>query len=121
MHCATNLRLGRVPCDRRQQTRATNLEVVKGTITTTRSGALLRELTRHCGPGGSNPDCTMQPRLQHRNMRGFLYCFKPPFPSDGGFAAVSAGRSGLRPAAARLLRTRLASNHCLAVARHADG
>ena len=27
-------------------------------------------------------------------MRSFLYFFKPPFPSDGGYAAASAGRSG---------------------------
>ena len=27
----------------------------------------------------------------------FLYCFKPPFPSDGGFAAASAGRRRTSP------------------------
>jgi hypothetical protein len=27
-------------------------------------------------------------------VTSFLYFFKPPFPSDGGYAAVSAGRSG---------------------------
>jgi hypothetical protein len=31
------------------------------------------------------------------DVRVLLYCFKPPFPSDGGFAAASAGRWGLRP------------------------
>jgi hypothetical protein len=27
-------------------------------------------------------------------VTSFLYFFKPPFPSDGGYAAASAGRSG---------------------------
>jgi hypothetical protein len=31
------------------------------------------------------------------HVRVLLYCFKPPFPSDGGCAAASAGRSGLSP------------------------
>jgi hypothetical protein len=30
-------------------------------------------------------------------VTSFLYFFKPPFPSDGGCAAASAGRSGLQP------------------------
>jgi hypothetical protein len=34
---------------------------------------------------------------QTLDVRVPLYCLKPPFPSDGGFAAASAGRSGLRP------------------------
>jgi hypothetical protein len=33
-------------------------------------------------------------------VTSFLYFFKPPFPSDGGCAAASAGRSGLRPSMA---------------------
>ena len=28
------------------------------------------------------------------HVRVLLYCFKPPFPSDGGSAAASAGRWG---------------------------
>jgi hypothetical protein len=31
---------------------------------------------------------------QALDVRVLLYCFKPPFPSDGGCAAASAGRSG---------------------------
>jgi hypothetical protein len=34
-------------------------------------------------------------------VTSFLYFFKPPFPSDGGYAAASAGRSG--PSAQRHL------------------
>ncbi|MGO9854481.1 MAG: hypothetical protein ACLPYY_05520 [Acidimicrobiales bacterium] len=40
---------------------------------------------------------TRDPPPQDEKVRTLLYCFKPPFPSDGGFAAASAGRSGLRP------------------------
>ena len=29
-----------------------------------------------------------------KEVRTPLYCFKPPFPSDGGCAAASVGRSG---------------------------
>ena len=36
-------------------------------------------------------------RAQRTDFRVLPYIIKPPFPSDGGFAAASAGRSGLRP------------------------
>ena len=34
---------------------------------------------------------------QRTEFRVLPYIIKPPFPSDGGCAAASAGRSGLRP------------------------
>jgi hypothetical protein len=34
---------------------------------------------------------------QTPDVRVPLYCFKPPFPSDGGFAAASAGRGKTSP------------------------
>ena len=33
-------------------------------------------------------------RANDLDVRNVLYCLKPPFPSDGGFAAASAGRRG---------------------------
>src|ERR1700728_1551453 len=36
-------------------------------------------------------------RAQRTDFRVLPYIIKPPFPSDGGCAAASAGRSGLRP------------------------
>jgi hypothetical protein len=45
----------------------------------------------------------------HR-LRPPLYCFKPPFPSGGGFAAASAGRSGpLAPCSRTVLNSDLRS------------
>jgi hypothetical protein len=37
--------------------------------------------------GSSRPDSPMN----RPNVRVLLYCFKPPLPSAGGFAAASAG------------------------------
>ena len=42
----------------------------------------------------AHPPAVPQPRSPNPIMRVLLYCFKPPFPSDGGCAGASAGRSG---------------------------
>ena len=40
---------------------------------------------------------------QAADVRVLLYCFKPPFPSGGGCAAASAGRTGSRDVESRIV------------------